>query len=66
VVPAATQGVTGRWNPSDGTVMGGLPQYPLDLFLIVPTPSHIDLSQNWYHLNISYTRRCMVIATACK
>jgi hypothetical protein len=28
VVPAAAQGVRGRWNPSDGTLMGGLPQYP--------------------------------------
>lgn len=40
VVPVAAQGVRGRWNPSDGTLMGGLPQYPLELFLIVPTPSH--------------------------
>jgi hypothetical protein len=40
VVPATAPGVTGRWNPSHGTLMGGLPQYPLELFLIVPTPSH--------------------------
>jgi hypothetical protein len=24
-VPEVAQGVTGRWNPSDGTLMGGLP-----------------------------------------
>jgi len=28
VVPAVAQGVTVRWNPTDGTLMGGLPQYP--------------------------------------
>jgi hypothetical protein len=40
VVPVAVQGVRGRWNPSDGTLMGGLTQYPLEMFLIVPTLSH--------------------------
>jgi hypothetical protein len=40
VVPAVAQGVTGKWNPTDGTLMGGLPQYPWKMFLIVPTPSY--------------------------
>jgi hypothetical protein len=40
VVPAVARGVTGRWNPSDGTLIGDPSQYPWEMFLIVPTPAH--------------------------
>jgi hypothetical protein len=56
VVPAVAQGVTGRWNPSDGTLMGGQPQNPKELFLIVPTPSHRPIPKLVPSENILYKK----------